>query len=68
MLQAVATGQAQTSGTAVLPKPVESVPFVVRVRLDNQDFVRRMPAGAAGTATIYTAPETHPLVRRVLLR
>ena len=54
VLQAVATGQAQTSGTAVLPKAVEAVPFVVRVKLDDEDFVRKLPAGATGTAAIYT--------------
>jgi len=69
VLQAVATGQAQISGTAVLPKAIEAVPFVVRVRLDDQDFVRRLPAGATGTAAIYTdhLKPTH-VVRRVILR
>ncbi|MGY4480534.1 HlyD family secretion protein [Bradyrhizobium sp. USDA 3364] len=69
VLQAVATGQVQTSGTAVLPKAVEAVPFVVRVRLDDADFVRRLPAGASGTAAIYTdrLKPTH-VVRRVILR
>lgn len=69
VLQAIATGQTQTSGTAVMPSAIEAAPFVVRVRLDDADFVKRLPAGSAGTAAIYTdrVTPTH-IVRRVLLR
>jgi RND family efflux transporter MFP subunit len=69
VLQAVATGQTQTSGTAVLPKAVEAVPFVVRVKLDDGEFAKKLPAGSSGTAAIYTEhlKPTH-MVRRVLLR
>ncbi|APG12097.1 RND family efflux transporter MFP subunit [Bradyrhizobium elkanii] len=69
VLQAIATGQVQTSGTAVLPKAIEAAPFVVRVKLDDADFVKRLPAGSAGTAAIYTdhVKPTH-VVRRVILR
>ena len=35
VLQAVATGQVQTSGIAVAPKSVQAAPFVVRVKLDD---------------------------------
>ena len=38
ILQAIATGQAQASGTAVAPKAVVAAPFVVRVRLDDAGF------------------------------
>jgi RND family efflux transporter MFP subunit len=69
ILQAIATGQTQTSGTAVSPKEIEAAPFVVRVKLDNADVARNLPAGAAGTAAIYTEhlKPTH-IVRRVILR
>jgi len=69
VLQAVATGQTQTSGTAVMPKAVETVPFVVRVKLDDSAVAQRLPAGSTGTAAIYTEhlKPTH-MVRRVLLR
>jgi RND family efflux transporter MFP subunit len=69
VLQAVATGQTQTSGTAVLPKAIEAVPFVVRIKLDDTEFARKLPAGATGTAAIYTEhlKPTH-VVRRVILR
>jgi RND family efflux transporter MFP subunit len=69
VLQAIATGQVQTSGTAVTPVTVQSAPFVVRVRLDDKDFASRLPAGAAGTAAIFTA-HIRPahVIRQVLLR
>jgi RND family efflux transporter MFP subunit len=69
MLQAIATGQTQTSGTAVAPRAIEAAPFVVRVRLDDPDFASRLPAGSVGTAAIYTdhLKPTH-VVRRVILR
>ncbi|MCP4620139.1 MAG: HlyD family secretion protein [Bradyrhizobium sp.] len=69
VLQAVATGQTQTSGTAVMPKAIEAVPFVVRIRLDDAAFAQGLPAGSTGTAAIYTdhVKPTH-VVRRVILR
>jgi RND family efflux transporter MFP subunit len=69
VLQAIATGQTQTSGTAVTPREIEAVPFVVRVRLDDAEVARNLPAGATGTAAIYTGhlKPTH-VVRRVILR
>lgn len=69
VLQAIASGQTQTSGTAVAPKAIEAAPFVVRVRLENADFANRLPAGSTGTAAIYTdhLTPTH-VIRRVLLR
>ena len=69
VLQAIATGQTQTSGTAVMPKGIEAAPFVVRVKLDDAEVARNLPAGSAGTAAIYTdhLKPTH-VVRRVILR
>jgi RND family efflux transporter MFP subunit len=69
VLQAIATGQVQTSGAAVMPKTIQAAPFVVRVVLDDADFVRSLPAGSAGDAAIFTdrLKVTH-VVRRVLLR
>jgi multidrug resistance efflux pump len=69
VLQAIAPGQVQISGTAVMPKGIEAAPFIVRVRLDDAEVARNLPAGAAGTAAIYTEhlKPTH-IVRRVILR
>ncbi len=54
VLQAISTGQTQTSGLAVTPKGVQSAPFVVRVKPDDEDVARRLPAGSTGTAAIFT--------------
>jgi hypothetical protein len=52
-----------------MPRAIEEVPFIVRVKLDDAEFARKLPAGATGTAAIYTEhlKPTH-LIRRVLLR
>jgi RND family efflux transporter MFP subunit len=69
ILQAIASGQSQTSGTAVAPKAIEAAPFVVRVRLEDTAFTERLPAGATGTAAIYTDHvKVSHIIRRVLLR
>jgi RND family efflux transporter MFP subunit len=69
VLQAVASGQLQTSGQAVVPKAIESAPFVVRVKLDDTAFANRLPAGSTGTAAIFTdhVKPAH-MIRKVLLR
>jgi RND family efflux transporter MFP subunit len=69
VLQAIASGQVQTSGTAVAPSEIQSAPFVVRVRLDDQSFAERLPAGATGTAAIYTDHvKIAHVIRAVILR
>jgi len=69
VLQAIATGQVQTSGAAAMPKTIQAAPFVARVVLDDAEFARSLPAGSVGEAAIYTdrLKATH-MVRRVLLR
>jgi RND family efflux transporter MFP subunit len=69
VLQAIASGLTQVSGTAVAPTQIESVPLVVRVKLDDEEFANRLPAGATGTAAIFTdhLKVTH-VIRRVMLR
>jgi RND family efflux transporter MFP subunit len=69
VLQAIASGQTQTSGTAVAPRTLEAAPFIIRVKLDDGDFARRLPAGATGTAAIFTKHvKVAHIIRRVLLR
>jgi hypothetical protein len=53
----------------VTPKEVQSAPFVVRVKLDDEDVSKRLPAGSTGTAAIFTdaVKPTH-VIRKVLLR
>jgi multidrug resistance efflux pump len=69
ILQAIATGQAQVSGQAVMPAAVQTAPFVVRIRLDDQQLAQGLPAGTTGTAAIFTdrVKPTH-IIRKVLLR
>ena len=69
VLQAISSGQLQRSGTAVTPTAVQSAPFVVRVKLDDTDFANRLPAGATGTAAIYTEHvKAAHVIRKVVLR
>jgi hypothetical protein len=69
ILQAVATGQVQASGLAVAPKEIVSLPFVVRIRLDDADFARSLPAGSTGDVAIFTDHvRVAHIIRKVLLR
>jgi RND family efflux transporter MFP subunit len=70
VLQSIASGQVQTSGLAVTPNEIQSVPFVVRVRLDDHKFAANdLPAGATGTAAIYTEHiKVAHIIRKVVLR
>jgi multidrug resistance efflux pump len=69
ILQAVASGQVQTSGLAVAPKGVASAPFVVRIRLDDAAISRRLPAGSTGAAAVFTDHvKLAHIIRKVLLR
>lgn len=69
VLQAIAAGQVQASGQAVTPTAVHAAPFVVRIKLDDADLLRRLPAGSTGVAAIFTdhVKPAH-VVRRVMLR
>jgi RND family efflux transporter MFP subunit len=69
VLQAIASGQAQTSGLAVQSKSIAAAPFVARIKLDDTDLASRLPAGSTGTAAIFTdhVKAAH-VIRKVLLR
>jgi len=69
ILQAVSTGQVQTSVLAVAPSEVQSVPFVVRLKLDDQEVAQRLPAGSVGLAAIFTdhVKASH-VIRKVVIR
>jgi RND family efflux transporter MFP subunit len=69
VLQAISTGQVQASGLAVTPPQIQSAPFVVRVRLDDEALARRLPAGSAGDGAIFTDEvKVAHVIRKVLLR
>jgi multidrug resistance efflux pump len=69
VLQSISAGQTQTSGLAVTPTQVQAAPLIVRVALDDHDIAADLPAGAAGSAAIFTdhVRATH-IIRKVLLR
>jgi multidrug resistance efflux pump len=69
ILQAIATGQVQTSGLAVTPKADTSPPFIVRIRLDDAGIAKALPAGSTGDAAIFTDHvKLAHVIRKVLLR
>ncbi len=52
-----------------MPKQIQSSPFVVRVRLDDAEFVKSLPAGSTGDAAIFTdRVKAAHVIRKVLLR
>lgn len=69
VLQAIATGQTQVGGLAIAPSEIQAAPFVVRLRLDDQEIAQRLPAGSTGLAAIYTdhVKAAH-VIRKVVLR
>lgn len=69
VLQAISTGQMQTSGTAAAPRAIQAAPFVVRVKLDDPAVAATLPAGSAGDAAIFTEHvKAAHVIRKVLLR
>jgi RND family efflux transporter MFP subunit len=69
VLQAISTGQAQVGGFAVAPTDVQSAPFIVRIKLDDANVARRLPAGSTGLAAIFTDHvKVAHVIRRVILR
>jgi multidrug resistance efflux pump len=69
VLQAVSTGQIKPSGFAVTPSEVQSAPFVVRIKLDDAEITKRLPAGSTGAAAIFTEHvKAAHVIRRVMLR
>ena len=69
VLQALSTGQTQVSGQAVTPRQIQAAPFAVRIRIDDADVARRLPAGSTGDAAIFTdRVKASHVIRRVLLR
>lgn len=69
VLQAIATGQTQVSGLAVSPTEVQAAPFVVRIKLDDQEVAQRLPAGSTGLVAIFTdRVKAAHVIRKVVLR
>lgn len=68
-LQAIETGQVQTSGSAAMSRQMKATPFVVRAKLDDDKLAARLPAGAAGSGAVFTDHvEPAHIIRKLLLR
>jgi multidrug resistance efflux pump len=69
VLQALSTGQVQTSGAAVTPRSLQAAPFGVRIKLDDDKLAASLPAGSVGDAAIFTEHvKAAHIIRKVLLR
>jgi RND family efflux transporter MFP subunit len=69
VVQAIATGQSQPGGLAVMPSEVQAAPFIVRIKLNDPETARRLPAGSTGLAAIFTERvKASHVIRQVLLR
>ena len=69
VIQAVASGQVQPGGSAISPTAIQAMPFVVRIKLDNENVARQLPAGSTGTAAVYTDHvKVSHIIRKVILR
>jgi RND family efflux transporter MFP subunit len=69
IIRATSGSQVLTSGTVLPTTQIVAEPFWVRVELDDKEAEKSLPAGSAGTATVYTssATMTH-LIRKVMIR
>jgi hypothetical protein len=68
-LNTVALGQVRPGGLSVSPTELQAAPFVIRIKLDDMDAARRLPAGSTGLAAIFTdhVKASH-IIRQVVLR
>lgn len=69
VVKASATGQALPSGSMVAPREINSTPFVIHLRIDDDNLMNTLPAGAVGTVAIYSdkGEATH-IIRKVMIR
>jgi multidrug resistance efflux pump len=69
IIRATSGSQILTSGTVLPAQQIQAEPFWVGVELDDKEAEKSLPAGAAGTAAVYTssASMTH-LIRKVMIR
>ena len=69
VFQVTHESQAVISGTIPAPQQIQAEPFFVRIEVDDEDAVQKLPAGTVGTAAIYTdsAGTTH-IIRKVMIR
>ncbi len=69
VINASSQGQVTPNGSMVAPRDLRAVPFGVRIELDQDPMLERLPAGAVGDSAIYSevGNPTH-VIRKVMLR
>jgi len=68
VIPGTAQGQVVPSGNLPSPRETAPGPFMVRLKLNDEDVAQRLPAGAVGTVAIYSGKMT-PIyvIRRVMI-
>lgn len=69
VIQANSLGQVKASGNMIGYKQITAMPFAVRIQLEDDDVLEKLPAGAVGSVAIYSAAgkPTH-VIRKVMMR
>ncbi len=69
VINASAQGQVTPNGTMVALRDLQAVPLGIRIQLEPDAMLDRLPAGAIGDVAIYSeaGKPTH-LIRKVMLR
>lgn len=69
IIPALASGQVGPNANMVAPREIVAAPYVVRLHLNDESLMYKIPSGAAGTAAIYTnsGKPTH-IIRKVMIR
>lgn len=68
VIRGVSQGQVAPTGILATPREVLPAPFPVRILLDDESVSEQLPAGAVGTAAIYTGPlPAIYMIRRVMI-
>ena len=69
ILKVSSEGQVVISGTVPAAETIVAQPFFIRIKLDDEDNLKNIPAGTVGTAAIYTeASQMTHIIRKVMLR
>ena len=69
VISATSQGQVSPSGLMASPRDLQAVPFGVRLSLEDNPMLAKLPAGAIGDVAIYSgAGKATHVIRRVMIR
>ncbi len=69
IIPAQASGQIAPNASMFTPRDMTAAPYAVRLKLDDDTLMYKIPAGAVGTAAIYTdAGQATHVIRKVMIR